>query len=211
MISASSDPYQPLEKVYRYTRAALNILGKAGWRILITTKSDLVKEDAELLESHSTAVSMTVTTMDKKLAKKLEPGAPAPQKRMEALEDLNVPKILRLDPIIPGVNDSEENIEEVLEAASAVGVKHVVFSTYKARPDNFARMRNAFPELANLWGAIYTERREAYIYAREHIRREILRRAASCAERMGMSWAFCREGFFFKAASCDGSHLIKSP
>ncbi len=210
MISPSTDPYQPLEKEFELTRKAIELLSSKGWRILITTKSDLWLRDLDILEKSKVAVAETITTMEKKLAKKLEPGAPEPKKRIDALASADLPKALRLDPIIPGLNSGEESIEEVLLEAKEAGVKHVVFSVYKAKPDSFSRLCLAFPELCDYWKSIYRGMRvSGYVYVIDEVRLRILKRASELAEKLGFTWAFCREGLAFKAPSCDGSHLIK--
>ncbi len=215
-MSTSSDPYPPEEKVYRLTRRVLELLIPQGYRVLITTKSSLVARDADILAEGNAAVTITITTMDEKLAKRLEPGAPSPQERIEAiriLRERGVPVGLRLDPLLPGLNDDEESVKEVLEAARDAGARFVVTSTYKARPDNLKRVLAAFPHLRDMYIRLY--RREGrwmhgYWYLPEHLRGDMILRVRRIALRLGFEFATCREGFvdLHTAPSCDGSHLI---
>ncbi len=217
-MSTSSDPYPPEEEQYRLTRAALELLLPRGFKVLIITKGSLVSRDVDILVKANAAVTMTITTLDKSLAAKLEPGAPPPRDRLAALEVLaqnNVPIGVRLDPVIPRLNDDENSIREVLEAVSSIGAKFVVTSTYKARPDNFKRMAAAFPEHAPYWRRIYLEEGKwvhGYWYAPFHLRKSIMERVRKIALNMGMEYATCREGlaFLHTARTCDGSHLIPS-
>ncbi len=215
-ISTSSDPYPPEEKEYGLTRWTLEQLLPRGFKVLIITKGALVERDAELLAGGNAAVTMTITTMDTWLASKLEPGAPTPRQRIRALEKLNtygVPIGIRLDPILPLINDSRESVKEVLEAAYSAGARFVVTSTYKAKPDNFRRIIEAFPELEKKYRELYKikgERLYGYRYLPVEVRKRILLLVREEATRLGMEYATCREGFaqLHTAPSCDGSHLI---
>ncbi len=213
-ISNSSDPYTPPENELELSRAALKLLIDFGLRVLIVTKSDLVVRDLDILSKGASAVSITVTTMDENIAMLLEPGAPSPKDRMKALQrtsSAGIPTILRFDPIIPGLNDSDEIISEVVNRARKAGVLHVVSSTYKARVDSIKRILSSFPEL-NWIKELYSkgEKIGGYIYLPYRLRRSILERVRAMVEEAGMTFATCREGMpalHSKGVSCDGSHL----
>lgn len=217
-MSTSSDPYPPIEKDLKITRNILEIMYKSGVRVLITTKSDLVARDADILSRMTSAVMITITTLDESIAKKLEPNAPSPIKRLDALRQLSsmgIPVGIRIDPIIMGLNDDPYELEELIGKAKDYGCKHVVTSTYKARPDNFKRMCEAFPDLASLWRNLYFGRGariHGYIYLPKEIRISLIKRVVNIAKRYGLTYAVCREGLtsreFFNAPSCDGSHLM---
>ncbi len=215
-ISTSSDPYPPEEEHYLLTRWTLEQLLPRGYKVLIITKGALVARDAELLSNGNVAVTMTITTLDQGLAARLEPGAPSPRERIEALRRLSeagVPVGLRLDPLLPGLNDDEQSMRAVLEAAVEAGARFVVVSTYKARPDSLKRILAAFPELRELYLRLYrSEGRwlHGYWYLPEKLRRKIIERARSLALSLGYEFATCREGMaeLHTAPTCDGSHLI---
>ncbi len=210
-MSNSSDPYPPMEKEYELTRKAIDLFSKRNLKLLILTKSDIVVRDIDLLRNMSSAVSITITTFDNEIAEKIEPFAPNPMKRLKALKKLRnsgIPVILRLDPIIPFIND--EGIEEVLERANFVD--HVVSSTLKLRFDSFSRLSKAFPELKGKFKELYFNRGTKMgnsWYLERKIRENLLSRVAKACEELNLSYAFCREGMKFKARSCDGSHLLK--
>jgi len=211
-MSNSSDPYPPLEKDLRWSRLCLQCLGERGVRVQVVTKSDLVVRDADLLESMSAMVSMTVTTLDESLARRLEPGAPAPKKRLWAMGHLSgrkIPVAARIDPLIPGINDAE--IEELVLAAAAAGARHITSSTYKARPDSQRRLRLAFPEEAQALKSLFAEgsRAAGSLYLPLGMRRELLERVRREAMRQGITFSCCREGLDEGTEpSCDGSHLV---
>lgn len=217
-LSTSSDPYPPIEEKLGLTRSALRVLAEHGARILITTKSDLVTRDADLLLAAEAAVTITITSLDKSLARIVEPGAPPPRKRLHALSklaSLGIPVGIRLDPVIPFLNDYDRELRSLLEAAHGAGARFVVTSTYKVKPDNFRRLVDAFPELRSRWRRLYYEEGEVihgYRYLPAGIRARILRPVAEAAKALGLEYATCREGFrareLFNAGSCDGSHLI---
>ncbi|WP_456370960.1 radical SAM protein [Geoglobus sp.] len=209
-MSNSSDPYPPMERDMGLTRNVLRQISEKNLRLLVITKSDIVARDADILKNMRAAVSITVTTLDEDVAGKMEPNAPEPERRIRALKRLKkagVPVILRLDPVMPKIND--ENFEEVLERASFVD--HVVSSTLKLRGDSYSRIVKEFPELKEHYRRLYFregERLGGSWYLRRDLRMGFLSGIAEKCEELGISYAFCREGIPFKAGSCDGSHLI---
>ncbi len=207
-MSNSSDPYPQAEKSLEITRRCLEIMRDYDIRLLIVTKSDIVTRDIDLLSEMRCAVSITVTCISDCMASKIEPNAPKPKDRIDALKklkDAGIPVILRLDPVIPFLTESEAL--KVLEACDFVD--HVVTSTLKLRRDILARFERVFLELAERYRIIYTERvGKSYYYMPRELRFKLLKPIIERCEELGISYAFCREGFEFKAKSCDGSHLI---
>lgn len=125
-LGANTDPYQPIEREHRITRAILEVLLEARHPVGIVTKSHLVLRDLDLLvplaRERLAHVYVSVTTLDPELARRLEPRAAAPHRRLDAIEALavaGVPVGVLVSPIVPGLNDHE--IERVLEAARARG------------------------------------------------------------------------------------------
>jgi len=212
-ISNSSDPYQHLEKKLKLTRDSLKILSRHNAKVMIITKSNLVLRDLDILKRIRVAVSITITTLDEKKAKKLEPNASLPEERIDALKKLNkekIPTIARIDPIIPFINENE--IEELVKKVAEANVKHIVSSTYKAKIDNFRRMKIAFPEEMKKLKEIFKlgERISGYYYLPKELRFKLMKKVKNEAEKYNLTFAACREGFFdLNTATCDGSHLIK--
>ncbi len=127
-MGTNTDPYQPIERQYRITRQVLEICLETRHPVTITTKSDRVLDDLELLaelaQLNLVAVAISVTTLDPKLSGKLEPRAASPAKRLAALEKLaaaNIPNHCSLAPIIPAITD--EFMEEIVQAAADRGVQ----------------------------------------------------------------------------------------
>jgi len=148
----------------------------------------------------------------------MEPKAPEPDKRIEALAILSkakIPTVLRLDPILPFINDSEKSIRKVILQASSVGVRHIIASTYKAKPDNLVRVLKTFPDLTIKYKHLYlTEgsRIHGAYYLPQKLRLEILKKVRDITHEYGLTFSTCREGFSFlndKDTYCDGSHLIR--
>jgi len=215
-IATSSDPYPPEEEQYRLTRWTLELLLPRGYRVLVITKSSMVARDADILSRGNAAVTVTVTTLDKSLAARLEPGAPPPSERVKAMKrlvDAGVPVGLRLDPIIPYLNSEREHVEAVIEAAASIGVRFLVTSTYKARPDSLKRLANAFPDLSARLHRLYREEGawlHGYWYLPLKLRKNMMEAVKKIAEKYGLEFATCREGlqYMHTASTCDGSHLI---
>src|SRR5690606_36542645 len=126
----NTDPYQPIEREYRITRGILEVLARTKHPVGIVTKSALVQRDIDILAPMAAEglarVAISITTLDRDLARKLEPRAPTPSKRLEtvkALTDAGIPVTVMMAPVIPALNDEE--IERVLDAAKAAGATNV--------------------------------------------------------------------------------------
>lgn len=127
-LGANTDPYQPVERQYRLTREILKILNECNHPVGIVTKSALVTRDIDILkpmaEKGLVKVAMSITTLDHKLSRRMEPRASAPGKRLQALELLSasgIPTVAMIAPIIPAINDME--IEKLLGAAQSAGAR----------------------------------------------------------------------------------------
>ncbi|MGX8009280.1 PA0069 family radical SAM protein [Mesorhizobium sp. ORM8.1] len=127
-IGTNTDPYQPIEKQYRIMREILEVLEARGHPVGIVTKSALVTRDIDILarmaERGLAKVALSVTTLDRMLARTMEPRASTPTKRLEAirqLSDAGIPASVMVAPIIPGLTDPE--LERILDSARAAGAR----------------------------------------------------------------------------------------
>jgi len=128
-IGTNTDPYQPIERRYQIMRRILEVLDRAGHPVGIVTKSALVLRDLDILARMAkrdlVKVAISVTTLDPKLARVMEPRASTPPRRLGALRELvkgGVPASALVAPVIPAINDAE--IERILEAIAETGVRH---------------------------------------------------------------------------------------
>jgi DNA repair photolyase len=128
-IGTNTDPYQPIERQHQIMRRILEVLERAGHPVGIVTKSALVLRDLDILARMAkrdlAKVAISVTTLDAKLARTMEPRASTPQRRLDALRQLvkaGVPASTLVAPVIPAINDAE--IERILDAVAATGVRH---------------------------------------------------------------------------------------
>jgi len=128
-IGTNTDPYQPIERRYRIMRRILEVLSATNHPVGIVTKSALVLRDLDILTSMAkrglVKVALSVTTLDRRLARAMEPRASTPDKRIETLQrlvDAGVPASVMVAPVIPGLTDME--MERILECASTVGIKN---------------------------------------------------------------------------------------
>jgi DNA repair photolyase len=131
-MGTNTDPYQPIERDWRITRKCIEVLAECDHPLMITTKSDRVVRDIDLLGPMAAkrllSVMVSVTTLDPKMARTLEPRAPSPRKRLaaiRALADAGVPVQVSVSPLIPAITDHET--EAILAAASEAGATRCSF------------------------------------------------------------------------------------
>lgn len=130
---AMTDPYIPLELELGYMRKALSLISQYGFGVAVQTKSDRILRDMDLLQEINRkakcVVQMTLTTADEELCRKLEPNVCTTKKRFAALKqmrDKGIPTVVWLSPILPFINDTEENISGILDMCIEAGVYGVI-------------------------------------------------------------------------------------
>lgn len=197
-LGTATDPYQPAERRFRITRAMLEILaGERGRRLSLTTKSDLVRRDTDLLEAVARRnvlhVAVTITTMDEALARLLEPYAPRPALRMAAVAELAAHGIaagVLASPILPGINDSEETLEELARRAAEAGAASLTGSVVFLKPCThtvfFPFLEEKFPHLAEG----YRRQFGSSAFLRGAYPRIIARRLEAVRQRHGLAATF---------------------
>ncbi len=131
-IGTNTDPYQPIEREWRIMRQVLEVLDKANHPVVIVTKSALILRDIDILKSMAerglAKVGISVTTLDRKLARTMEPRASTPAKRLEAIKTLSeagIPVAVMMAPVIPALNDHE--IERILDSGKAAGASEASY------------------------------------------------------------------------------------
>jgi DNA repair photolyase len=167
-IGTATDPYQPAERRYEITRAILEVFARhRGFDIGIVTKSNLVVRDAELLREitlhNRLFVNLTITTVNTELARVLEPRAPRPDLRLDAVRQLNlagVPAGVICAPVLPGITDDPRDLEALVEAAAQAGAKYLFANALFLKPCSASIflpfLEEEFPHLV----ASYRERYE---------------------------------------------------
>lgn len=131
-LGANTDPYQPIERKQRITRQVLEVFERFHHPFGIITKSDLVLRDLDILAPMAAkqlvSVAISITTLDRDLARRLEPRAPTPMKRLAAIRQLSeagIPTTVMVAPVIPVLTDHE--LERIIEAASLAGASGAVY------------------------------------------------------------------------------------
>jgi DNA repair photolyase len=193
-IGTATDPYQPAERRYGKMRDMLGVLARdRGRRVFITTKSDLVTRDIDLLveiaRDNLVHVNMTVTTLDAKLARIMEPRAPRPDLRIEAIRKVaaaGIPTGVYASPVLPLINDSERSLGAVAKAAKDAGARNfgggVLFLRPASRGVFFAWLEKHFPHLVRR----YKERYEDDIYLKGAYPEMIRERVCKIRDRYGL-------------------------
>lgn len=128
-----SDPYMPLEAQLEHTRKALLLIKKYGFGATLITKSDRVLRDLDILkrinQKTKAVVQMTLTTADEALCKLIEPNVSTTKQRFESLKilrDNNIPTVVWLCPVLPYINDTEDNIRRILDMCVAAKVRGII-------------------------------------------------------------------------------------
>jgi DNA repair photolyase len=196
-IGTATDPYQPAERKYRVTRAMLEVFAEtAGFHVGITTKSQLVARDLDVLREmsrrHFVTVSMTVTTADAELARALEPMAPRPDLRLAAVRKLvrgGVRATVFCAPILPLINDGDESLDALAKVAKAAGARgfggNVLFLKPCASKVFMPFLEERFPALVRR----YRERFERSAYLRGDYPERIRERVERVRKRYGFERA----------------------
>lgn len=169
-IGTATDPYQPAERRYGNMRKMLEVFaGESGRNIYLTTKSDLVQRDIDLFTEinrrNRINIQVTITTMDRDLARMLEPKAPRPDLRMNAVRALakaGLPVGISASPVLPGINDSEESLNAIAREAAAAGAQHMYANVLFLKPCSrevfFPFLEQKFPQLVTRYRNAYTNR-----------------------------------------------------
>jgi DNA repair photolyase len=194
-IGTATDPYQPIERRVGITRSILEVFAKwEGLRIGIITKSNLITRDIELLQQISAkntlVLHVTITTADSALARKLEPRAPRPDLRFDAVRKLRAASLtagVLCSPLLPGINDSLQQLDAVSSRAAAAGASflgaHPLFLKSCSRPTWLSFVREHFPHLA----ADYERRYASVDFAGQEYRNQMAGRISLVCRSHGLS------------------------
>ena len=193
-IGTATDPYQPAEREYGVTRAILERMAeRQGLSISITTKSDQVMRDVDLLrriaEHSNVSVNLSITTLRTRLARLLEPRAPRPDLRMNAVRDLRQAGIsagVFAMPILPGITDGREDLDALARAARDAGAQwfgaSVLFLMPAAQKQFFPFLDAKFPKLARRYREWFSRSN----HVPETYRQEMMARVAALRKKYGL-------------------------
>jgi DNA repair photolyase len=169
-LGTATDPYQPAERRYEVTRGILEEFARhRGFELGIVTKSNLIVRDVDLLravaQNNVLSIHVTVTTLNVDLARILEPRAPRPDLRMEAVRDLSAAGLtvgVSASPVLPGITDAPADLEAVVRAAAAAGARHIFAGPLFLKPCSAAIflpfLEQHFPHLVENYRQRYQDR-----------------------------------------------------
>jgi len=194
-LGVATDVYQPAEEKYRVTRQILEVLKEHNCPFAIGTKSDLILRDLDIVSEASEnswcCVSLSITTLDEKMAKLLEPNTPSPKRRLEAvkrLSDEGVTAGIWLAPILPYVTDNDENIARIVEAAVESGAKFILGVGLDMRDPVRLKsfLEEHFAQLAPRYERLYKGKHGFYMYyPDEFYLYDLYKRFISICQRYG--------------------------
>jgi DNA repair photolyase len=196
-LGTATDPYQPAERRFERTRHILEVFaGEKGRHLSITTKSDLIARDLDLLREvarrNVLSINMTITTMNRRLARLMEPRAPRPDLRLAALRTLTGAGLTAgvfPNPIMPMITDSEEALDAVAGAAREAGAQYFgggpLFLMPSARKIFFPFLEERFPKLVGTYSKMYA----GGAYLGSEYKARLRERVARVRERHGLGSA----------------------
>jgi DNA repair photolyase len=192
-IGTATDPYQPVEGEFRVTRAILEEMARCdGLNISITTKSNRITRDLDLLQhlskKSSVSVNVTITTPRPRLARLLEPRAPRPDLRfaaVRALRDAGLPAGIFVMPVLPGITDRQQDLDALARLARDAGAQwfraSVLFLMPSSRNEFMPFLEQQFPRLAQRYRDFY----EKHAYAPDSYRWDIGRQFSELRRKYG--------------------------
>ncbi len=190
VIGTATDPYQPAERRFQLTRGVLEVLADhAGLTIVIITKSPLITRDIDLLtriERHSSlSIHLSLITLDRELARRLEPRAPTPDSRVRALGRLRAAGItvgINTMPVLPGITDEPAQLDTLVRTVAAAGASSLSACALRLRASAKQRylpfIAHEFPELAARYRASYAHDHQVGARYREGLQRHFRRLCA---------------------------------
>ncbi|MGQ9678974.1 MAG: radical SAM protein [bacterium] len=163
------DPYQPVEAIFKLSRQVLEILGRAGFKVEVLTKSNLILRDLEIMKRYpGFGVELTVTTLDERVRQIFEPGAVPVDKRLRALARLveaGVPTTVFVGPVLPYFSDSREELEAIFRAIARAGVRQVLVDRFNYLNEKLPVLRFLLKEYPKALRAFERANRESEDYA----------------------------------------------
>jgi DNA repair photolyase len=183
VLGTATDPYQPAERLFRVTRSVLEVLAEArGLKLVIITKSPLITRDIDLLvriaQRSTLTVHLSLITLDRELARRIEPRAPTPEARLRALRRLCAAGIetgVNIMPVLPGLTDRPDELAALVRRIAAEGASHVNPSPLRLRATARKRylpfLAAEFPHLAERYAVAYANSHEMPPGYREGLRR----------------------------------------
>jgi DNA repair photolyase len=193
-LGTATDPYQPAERRYEVTRGILEEFARhRGFELGIVTKSNLIVRDLELLRevarNNLLSVHITVTTMNVELARILEPRAPRPDLRMEAVRQLREAGLevgVSSSPVLPGITDAPADLEAVVRAAAEAGARHIFAGALFLKPCSAAIFLPFLEAHFPLLVENYRERCQNRAFLPESYAKRISRLVSSLRQKYGI-------------------------
>lgn len=219
-LSPWTDAYQQAEARFGLTRQIIEMLIEERVPFFIVTKSDLVSRDLDLMSREGVAcnVCMSVISTDDSMRQMLEPGTPPAESRFNAMSEIagaQIRTILKIDPIVPGITDSSENLRRIIEKAAQSGTKHVTAEILRLTPVLWEYMQQALPGemLERIKTAYFSQEghalneAEGNIYIPDEERKRMLTMVRNMAQSKGMTFSTCayRGGLNLNDGVCLGT------
>lgn len=207
-LSSFIDPFQPIESVFKLSRKVMKIALKYRVPLIINTKAvDYEKDLLETLASRNLAIlQVSVSVLSEKVASFLEPNAPKPIERLDYAEKVDTPKILRLQPLIPGVSE----IEDIISDAKAAGFRQVIAEVLRDEDRNielYKRFLNLNLQDMETYNPSVNVSR--VLRPKADLRLKIYEEVGRVAKKNGLDFSVCKEPFLeLNTTNCCGLHYL---
>ncbi len=223
-LSTLVDPFQPIEKEYRLSRYVMRLCHKFDMPLIINTKAVMLMEDnylqvlKKLHDKEIVIVQVSLSTINEKIAKVIEPNAPSPYERLKMCERLSsegVPVIVRLQPFIPGITDFE--IEEIIKQCKYVDVKQIIVEALRDEVENLKVFKEvaydkSMYESSDKWTSYSPSVQLPTRIVRpcSEWKLRIFEKVKELCIKYGIEFSTCKEGFYHlhTAKNCCGMHFM---
>ncbi|MET1124849.1 MAG: radical SAM protein [Archaeoglobaceae archaeon] len=207
-LAAFVDPFQPAESEFRLSRKVMKISLRLGIPLIVNTKAEPDELIVELASRGLAILQVSLTTLSDEKASVIEPRAPKPSERLKVVEKFSsdVPTIVRLQPLIPGLSELE-----IVDAAKAAGARQLVAEIVRDEEVNVSIYERLGAELGELEEYSSTAGVDRIVRPKLEVRRRVYEEFAERARKVHIDFALCKEPFFDleTAENCCGMHYLQ--
>ena len=202
-LSPSTDPFQPINEKYKLSEKLIRVFLDFNLPVEVTTKRSPPREAIDLISKHRYSFfQISILTLNASTSRRLAPKGSTPEELLNSMEEISkrgIYLVARIDPIIPGINDSPQELERLVKAVGQAGARHIVASVLdipiRAKESIVKTLDGLFPEknLSRKFFNLYKEKIGGYLHADTNYRKEVFSTLKELATQQGLTFALCME------------------